>query len=332
MSKFLKISVLVPVYGVEKYITDCAESLFAQTYKNVEYIFIDDCTPDDSIVLLEQCIDRHPERKAQVKILHHEQNRGIGATRLSGVAAATGEYLTFVDSDDYLPVNALEVLVEKMEESHADIVEGAFERKGCRHDGIYKPFHAGKSIFLKMLLCQKCTGFLWGKLYRRKLFSDFGITFTRSIDFCEDYSVVPCLFLCGKRAYTDKPVYVYRCDNENSYTHCISSKDIVSQAKANEKVRAFYADNDKSGKFLTAINLGILTVYRHAARYKVEIAANVDPYVKYIPCGYMFRKVYQLYHEGRFSQADMLLRTIRRVYVIRLVLLNALQKLLGGRE
>ena len=71
------VSLLVPIYGVEQCIATCAESLFGQTYESLEYIFVDDCTPDRSMDVLQQCLDRYPHRREQVRIIHHKQNRGL---------------------------------------------------------------------------------------------------------------------------------------------------------------------------------------------------------------------------------------------------------------
>ena len=104
----MKISVLVPVYGVEKYIARCAESLFGQTYEDLEYVFVDDCTTDRSMAVLHEVMERWPGRKGQVRILRNDSNRGIGYTRQRLIDVATGDYVTFVDSDDYLPPRAIE--------------------------------------------------------------------------------------------------------------------------------------------------------------------------------------------------------------------------------
>ena len=77
----MKVSILVPIYGVEKYIEQCAISLFSQTYEDVEYIFVNDCTPDNSISILEKVLANYPERKSQTKIINHPENRGLGAGR-----------------------------------------------------------------------------------------------------------------------------------------------------------------------------------------------------------------------------------------------------------
>ena len=86
------VSILVPVYGVEKYIERCARSLFEQTYENLEYIFVDDCTPDKSIEILKRVIEDYPNRKNQVRIIHHEHNRGLAAARNTALDAATSEF------------------------------------------------------------------------------------------------------------------------------------------------------------------------------------------------------------------------------------------------
>ena len=96
------VSILVPIYGVEKYIRRCAISLFEQTYLNIEYIFVNDCTNDDSIIILENVINQYPNRQSQIKIIQHETNKGLGEARNTAVAAANGDYLFHVDSDDYI--------------------------------------------------------------------------------------------------------------------------------------------------------------------------------------------------------------------------------------
>ena len=103
----MKVSILVPVYGVEKYIGQCAETLFSQTYDDIEYVFVDDCTPDDSIQVLRQVLSAYPQRTNQVSIIRHDHNRGLGAARKTAFEASTGEFVMNVDSDDYLAQDAV---------------------------------------------------------------------------------------------------------------------------------------------------------------------------------------------------------------------------------
>ncbi len=96
------ISILVPIYGVEKYIERCSRSLFGQTYFNIEYIFVDDCTKDNSIGILKKVLMDYPLRAKKVKIVSHSTNRGLSAARNTALTHAEGAYIMHVDSDDYL--------------------------------------------------------------------------------------------------------------------------------------------------------------------------------------------------------------------------------------
>ena len=122
----MKVSVLVPIYGVEKYIGQCAKTLFAQTYADIEYVFVDDCTPDRSIEVLQQILAEYPQRKNQVRIIRHEHNRGLGAARKTAFDATTGDFVLNVDSDDHLPLDAVEKLVACQQQTGADIVSGSY--------------------------------------------------------------------------------------------------------------------------------------------------------------------------------------------------------------
>ena len=98
----IKVSVIVPIYEVERYIERCARSLFEQTMlSGIEFIFVDDCTPDYSIEILHNTLKEYPEREAQVTILTHSANKGLAAARKTGVRAARGEYISHCDSDDW---------------------------------------------------------------------------------------------------------------------------------------------------------------------------------------------------------------------------------------
>ena len=116
------VSILVPVYKVEAHIEKCAVSLFSQTFDSIQYIFVNDCTPDSSIEVLERIITKFPERTKQVSIINHNQNKGIGATRNTLLQAATGKYILWVDSDDFISIDAVETLVSMIEKTSADLV------------------------------------------------------------------------------------------------------------------------------------------------------------------------------------------------------------------
>lgn len=116
------VSVIVPVYNVEKYIGRCAESLMKQTLQNMEFIFVDDCSPDESIEALKQVIQRYPNRAHQVKIVRHDRNQGLPFARRSGIKAAEGEYVAHCDSDDWVDTGIYQKLYDKAKSSNADFV------------------------------------------------------------------------------------------------------------------------------------------------------------------------------------------------------------------
>ena len=116
-----KVSVIVPVYKVEKYIGQCAESLFRQSWDKVEYIFVDNNTPDNSIALVRDVLESFPERKDSVIIIR-ESRQGLGYARFAGIKIATGDYIVHVDSDDWVEADFIAAMVGRAESEDADVV------------------------------------------------------------------------------------------------------------------------------------------------------------------------------------------------------------------
>lgn len=238
----LKISILTPIYGVEKYIEQCVRSLFEQSYASIEYIFVDDCTPDKSIGILQSLLKEYPERAQQVRIIHHDRNRGVGAARQTALMAATGDYLLFADSDDMLPEDAVEKLTTKAESTHADLVDGGY-REWCDEKAgrLQKPFDVSDEQLLKLLVCQNIiTNRLWGRIYKRSLIMEHRIFFEEGINYAEDLFWNAQFMFYGKKVNIDDAVYYYRTDNENSYNHNISEKNLLSYFKSTRRLIDFF--------------------------------------------------------------------------------------------
>mgnify|MGYP000402777769 FL=1 len=117
------ISVIVPVYKVEKYLAECLDSICRQTYKNIEIICINDGSPDDCAEILQN----YAACDSRITVIT-QQNQGLSAARNAGFAAATGEYITFVDSDDFISLIMIEELYKKAKQTNADIVVGDLEK------------------------------------------------------------------------------------------------------------------------------------------------------------------------------------------------------------
>ena len=127
-----KVSLIIPVYGVSAYIERCIKSVTNQTYSNIECILVDDATPDDSIVKCEQMIADY-KGPIHFSILHHLQNRGLSAARNTGTDAATGNYIFYLDSDDFITPDCVEKLVRPvMKDATIEIVNG---NRKCQADG-----------------------------------------------------------------------------------------------------------------------------------------------------------------------------------------------------
>ena len=120
MMKYMTVLIRVPLYKVEKYVGKCMESIFRQTYKNIEYVFVNDCTPDKSMEVINENIDKYDVRD-KCKIIEHKTNKGISTSRNDCLDNATGDYILFIDSDDYIDLDMVESLVNAAKEIDAHI-------------------------------------------------------------------------------------------------------------------------------------------------------------------------------------------------------------------
>lgn len=264
----MKVSILIPVYGVEQYIAECARSLFSQTYRDLEFIFVDDCSPDNSISVLKKVLEDYPDRANQVHIIRHETNKGVGTARQTAFTHATGECIMHADSDDLLPADAVELLVGGMQKGAYDIVSGAYAEYRNQTIGAIKlPPTLPSQYYVRQLLCQNLVKHnLWGRLYRRAFLLENNISFVPGIDYCEDYTVITRAFFSARYTTIDDLVYYYRTDNITSYTHQISHKNLVSMLKANAVVIDFFRKNDVKRLYHQALDMGLLNMYRDAMK------------------------------------------------------------------
>ena len=268
----MKVSILIPVYGVERYIAECAHSLMRQTYEDIEYIFVNDCTQDRSIDVLRQALEQYPERALQVTIIDHEQNRGVAGARLTALNVATGEAVLMVDSDDYVALNAVEQLVDAMISSQADVVDGGYaivsNGKAAQE---HLPLHVSCDKYLKTILCQNIEpNRIWGRLIKRSLFINNAISFTEGVDYGEDFSVLPRLLVHATRGWIDACLYYYRDDNPESYTNNISTKNAISYLRSQQIVGEFFTCLEQWSRYCLAAEMGWVNVWRFARRFNVE--------------------------------------------------------------
>lgn len=240
------VSICVPVYGVEQHIEKCCQSLFEQSYKNIEYIFVDDCTPDGSIQVINKVLEDYPQRKDSVKIIHHECNKGLSAARNTALSATTGHYVMPVDSDDYLDLDVVEKLVKKAQIENADVVLYDMRYVYPNRQFIVKQYVPDNHLdCIKDTLTYKMIVCVCGGLYEAGLFKNTGIRFVEGLNFGEDYVVKPrLLYYARKVVRCEGCLYNYVQYNTSSYTLSYRPKNIDDLIKAMDILDGFFEQKE----------------------------------------------------------------------------------------
>lgn len=230
-----KVTVIITIYNREHFIADCARSLFGQTLDDVEFLFVDDASTDNSVSVLEEVIAEYPTRKEMIHVLQMEQNGGRAVARQTGIDHATGEYVIHVDSDDWVDTDMLELLYTKAKETDADIV-------GCNITHEYKTY---QKIFRQTYyetMDDNIRGLLNGKIFpslctsltRTSLIKENHIIFPQGIDTGEDLLFNLQLYLHANKVIgIDAPSYHYRHTEESgSFKHTEKSiKSVIEVAR-----------------------------------------------------------------------------------------------------
>lgn len=237
-----KISVIVPVYNTENYLPRCIESILRQTYQNIEIVLVDDGSTDSSLCICEE----YAKKDSRVVVITQE-NKGNNAARKAGLQACTGEYITFVDSDDWIGSNLVARLYEEIRENHGDMVisnvlmirvEGTEEKRRNLIDaGVYeKPRDAVKKLFFKSEKPgnEDCKygilPFIFAKLYRKDLLVRSMGKIEDRMQFDEDRALVwTCLMQDITVVFADVMEYYY-CQRQEGL---VRSVDEMYLAKIN---------------------------------------------------------------------------------------------------
>ena len=213
------ISLIIPVYKVEKYIEDCILSVMAQSYDNFECILVDDKTPDRSAVIVSEMISSY-HGNIEFHLLHHDTNKGLPNARNTGIIHATGDYLMFLDSDDTLPVDSMETMIKLAENyPNVDLIQCDINDGKRRIYDISKlpAYCNGCHQVFKELLFLHLPWMAVGKLVRRQFLFDNELLFDKEILIHEDlyWSYYVCM-KAESMASSQKIVYNYRSDNADS--------------------------------------------------------------------------------------------------------------------
>lgn len=223
----MKVSIIVPIYKVESFIARCVRSLLNQTLTDVEYIFVDDASPDGSIGVLRQILADYPERSSHIRILTHAENKGLPAARNTGLAVAQGEYIFHCDSDDFVEADMLEQLYHKAMETNADIVWCDWWLSFAKNERYMKqPEYLTPMDALKGMLSGVMKFNVWNKLIRRSLYMENRIEFPAGYGMGEDMTIMRLFARASKVTYLPKAFYHYVQLNTGAFSKTYSNQHL----------------------------------------------------------------------------------------------------------
>ncbi len=286
MENKYKLSIVVLVYNLEKYLPRCLDALVNQTLEDIEILCVDDGSTDSAPQIIDEYAQKYPDK---VKAFHKE-NGGEFTTRNYGLEKATGEYVTFVDTDDYVESNWAEKLYNAAKENNADLAVCAFERIDLKTNKV-----VGKDMTHFGNTCKKIVpddDFMvfinpapWNKVYKREKIKD--LRFMNFRGFNDTMFLAECYTRMDKIAFIPDVLYHYYL-RYDSQIHTVNKQDVENLKKHLLEVKDFYI---KSGKYeemryildlMALIHLGISVMYRASYDKEIDIRQMIKETIKYL--------------------------------------------------
>jgi len=223
-----KVSIIVPVYNVERYIAKCIDSILSQTFNDFECILVNDFSADNS----GKICDEYAEKDKRIKVVHKKQNRGLPQARKTGFGISLGEYIQFVDSDDWIESDMVEALWEKTTKEHCDIITSDyfFEKDDTTEIIKQDIVNFDKTAIIKKILNNDIKAYVWNKFISRKLLEH--AEFPIGSNFEDVVLTIQNICNANKIAHISKPFYHY-CYNSQSISNNKENKIVTSIEKVN---------------------------------------------------------------------------------------------------
>lgn len=266
MNKKPLLSVVVPVYKVEKFLKICLDSIINQTYQNLEIILIDDGSPDNS----GKICDRYADKDKRVKVIH-QKNSGLSGARNTGTEIAKGDYITYVDSDDWLDVRMYDILMKKIQQYDLDMARcAAYSSDGDSEETIMpKTEHknivlTGESIFERYFdefLCK----IVWNAVYKKEIVK--GIISPEKCHSQDNYVSGMYLYRTKRMMIIDEPLYYYR-KNPESITNSGERRSIDICICTNQLINDLLNIGFSNKRFLTLLYQKLARELFHFVRNK----------------------------------------------------------------
>lgn len=216
------VSINIPVFKCQKYILRCLESVKNQTYKNLEIILVNDCTPDNSVEIIENFIQENPE--LNIYLLHNETNQGLSVVRNKGIENSKGKYIYMLDSDDYISGDCIEKLLEIAEIENPDIVVGetiCFDSKSGQQKMLFpinsnEKTHSGNDLIFKRFVEGDWPIIAPNKLYNREWIVNNNLKFIKGLYSQDELWAFHCAFKLNKIAFIKDITYIYYLHGEST--------------------------------------------------------------------------------------------------------------------
>lgn len=278
-----KVSITIPVYNVEKYIKKCLDSVLSQTYKNWECILIDDGSTDSS----KDICDEYADKDSRIKVMH-KSNGGLASARQCGIDNSRGEYVITIDSDDWVEENHIEIMVNAIENSHADIVmfDYLINKKNEQEYRSNKP----SSLDIKDVECDSFTHKihtgLWCKIFKRSLFTDYNVIEAPGSYYEDMYSFISCIENAKRIHYVSKATYHYRMNptsmtnDNNRFRRYKMYKEAMANFAELDKLYNITKDSDKRNAFEFAIDIcrGEIII-KYCLSHPIEVYKLLNAYL-----------------------------------------------------
>lgn len=281
-NKKIGLTIIVPIYKVEKYIERCVRSLMEQTMKeNIEFIFINDCTPDNSINILHRIIKEYPNRSHQIVLYENKKNIGLHETRKVGISIAKGEYIGWCDSDDWVEPEMYNEMYEATKSGVIDTVVCNYISEYSTYNEITKFKHNNnpQECITNLWKGNYFPAQVWTQITRKDLISKATNTI-ENVEYGEDiYKSIIVYYYSKSIAYVDKVLYHYNKTNNNS---------ILKTLKYNHKE---WLDQKKNIDLITQL------LYSNGGQKKYHVAVNALKLDLKNHFKSAFKNIYSFYHE-----------------------------------
>lgn len=298
------ISVIIPIYNVEKYISRCLDSVINQTYKKIEIICVDDGSPDNSIKILKE----YEKKDSRIKIIRQE-SRGLSGARNTGIKNSRGEYIFFLDSDDWLPLNSLELLYEDILLNKSDISVGNLIKvypKKNKEIGLKKLKKTDYSLknYLEYSINNKnFTANVVNKLYKTKIIVENKILFKEKILYEDFLFTVQYFIYCKKISVIKEAVYYYFLERENSIVNTVNIRDLEVFLNIIEIEKFLINNNQKeilNSKYFQNYIFEWLLSATISKLFKNGDIESIEIMYESIKNNKIFKKYYYLYQKNKF--------------------------------